>query len=91
MLIPKKNTKLIWRALDDGTVIIDPDQGDMKVLNQVGGRAWELVDGTRSIHQIASLVSQDFEVSAEKVLSDLTHYFDELNNKGLLLWQEVDQ
>lgn len=91
MLIPQKNTELIWRALDDGTVIIDPDKGDMKVLNQVGARAWELADGTRSINQIASLISQDFKVTTADALADLTEYFSDLEKKGLLSWLEPDK
>lgn len=91
MPIPKKNTELIWRELDDGTVVIDPAKGDMKVLNQVGARAWKLADGTRTVSQIATIISQDFKVTTEDAIADLIDYFADLEKKGLLRWLEPDR
>ena len=88
MMIPNKTPDLIWRSLDDGTVIINPEQGDVRVLNEVGARVWELVDGQRSADQIAQEITQDFEVSLEDAERDLQKYLDTMIEQGLLRWQE---
>ena len=84
--IPKKKPELIWRSLDDGTVIIDPDEGDVKVLNQVGAKAWELVDGVSSVDQIALEITREFDVSFIDAQQDLQEYLSEMTDQGLIVW-----
>ena len=90
MMIPEKSPDLIWRSLDDGTVIINPEQGDVKVLNDVGARVWELVDGQRSIDQIALEITQDYEVSLDDANKDLKDYLNVMIDQGLLQWHGQD-
>jgi len=89
-MIPEKNPDLMWRSLDDGTVIINPEQGDVKVLNNVGARVWELVDGQRSVSQIAQEITQDYEVSLDEANKDLQDYLQVMIGQGLLQWHGQD-
>ena len=70
-MVPEKTTDLICRTLDDGTVIINPEHGDVRVVNNVGARVWELIDGHRSISQIAKEITLDYEVSFDDASRDL--------------------
>ena len=85
-MIPEKSADLIWRSLDDGTVIINPEHGDVKVLNDVGARVWELVDGHRSIGQIAREINRDYEVSLDDANADLMSYLEVMIDQGLMQW-----
>jgi hypothetical protein len=89
-MIPEKTPDLIWRSLDDGTVIINPEQGDVKVLNNVGARVWELIDGQRSVGQIAQEITQDYEVSLDEANKDLQDYLKVMITQGLLQWHGQD-
>jgi hypothetical protein len=89
-MIPEKKTDLMWRSLDDGTVIINPEQGDVRVLNDVGARVWELVDGQRSVSQIAREITQEYEVSLDDANKDLQEYLKVMIAKGLLQWHGQD-
>jgi hypothetical protein len=89
-MIPEKNPDLMWRSLDDGTVIINPEQGDVKVLNNVGARVWELVDGQRSVSQIAQEITQDYEISLDEANKDLQDYLKVMIGQGLLQWHGQD-
>ena len=89
-MIPEKNPDLMWRSLDDGTVIINPEQGDVRVLNDVGARVWELVDGQRSVSQIAREITQEYEVSLDDANKDLQEYLKVMITKGLLQWHGQD-
>ncbi len=62
----------------------------MKVLNEVGARVWELVDGQRSISQIAQEITQDYEVSFDDANKDLQDYLNIMIDQGLLQWHGRD-
>jgi hypothetical protein len=37
------------RRLEHEAVVVLPDKGEVKVLNEVGAQIWALADGTRSV------------------------------------------
>ena len=77
---------LIWRVLDDGAVIITPDQGQVRVLNQVGAAIWQMIDGQNTTSDIALQLSLDFDVEAQEAEKDVRAFLDVLDEKGLLAW-----
>jgi hypothetical protein len=87
-MIPEKTTDLIWRSLDDGTVIINPQEGDVKVLNDVGARVWALIDGQRTINEITRVITLEYEVSYDDAQTDLNAYLAIMLDQGLLKWQD---
>ncbi len=87
-MVPEKTSDLIWRSLDDGTVIINPEHGDVRVLNSVGAKVWELIDGHRSISQIAEEITSNYEVSFDDASRDLQDYLEIMLAQGLLKWHE---
>ena len=89
-LIPEKSPDLIWRSLDDGTVIINPEQGDVRVLNDVGATVWELADGERSISQIAQEINREYEVTVEDANADLLSYLEVMIAQGLMHWRSQE-
>ena len=89
-MIPEKSPDLIWRSLDDGTVIINPEQGDVRVLNDVGAIVWELADGERSISQIAQDINRAYEVTVEDANADLLSYLEVMIAQGLMHWRSQE-
>lgn len=85
--IPNRLAGLIWREVDDGTVIVSPTAGKIRVLNQIGSTIWELVDGTRSVTAIeAQLVEIFTDVPRERISQDLQTFLTDLTNRGLVTW-----
>ena len=66
-----RNERLSWRILEDEAVILFPDAGTLHRLNGTGTRAWELMDGSRSIGDIAKLLTDEFEVAPDTALAEL--------------------
>ena len=66
-----RNERLSWRILEDEAVILFPDAGTLHRLNGTGTRAWELMDGGRSIGDIAKLLTDEFEVAPDTALAEL--------------------
>ncbi len=60
------------------------DMAAIYVLNEVGARIWELVDGQRSLASISECLLQEFEVSSETAASDLVELVGELEELGML-------
>jgi len=54
-------------------------------LNPTGSRIWELVDGQRSVEEIAEILAHDSESPRDAVESDVRQFIGELVSRDLLL------
>lgn len=80
----KRNGTVLWRELDGEAVLLDPAEGCTYNLNHVGTLIWKLLDGNHTIDDIASAISQEFEVEPEQALQDMERLFDEMRQHKLL-------
>jgi hypothetical protein len=64
-------------------VLVLPEQGKLKVLNDVGARIWSLVDGKRTIRQIAGEISTEYAISTSQAEDDARTFIDSLVQKGI--------
>jgi Coenzyme PQQ synthesis protein D (PqqD) len=80
----KRNGTVLWRELDGEAVLLDPAEGCAYNLNRVGTLIWKLLDGNHTADDIASAISQEFEVEHEQALQDMKHLFDEMHQYKLL-------
>ena len=81
---PTISPALIWRELDDGTVIVTPDEGKVRVLNRTGTAIWLMIDGRHSLVDITEKISREFEVGKEEASEDVDEFLTELISKGLI-------
>jgi hypothetical protein len=65
-------------------VIVLPDKGEVKVLNEVGARIWALADGSRSVRDIAAAVAGSYDVSPAEAEADTVVFLRELREKALI-------
>lgn len=72
------------RLLEREAVIVLPDKGEVKVLNEVGARIWALADGSRSVREIAAEISRQYDVSAAQAETDTLLFLRELREKALI-------
>ncbi len=71
---PRPHPQTAGRLIDGEAVLILAEASEIKVLNGVGSRIYELADGTRSIDEIAECLAREYEAPYEQVLRD-THEF----------------
>ncbi len=83
-LIPKRNPDAAFRIIDGEAIVVLPDRGEVKVLNNVGSRIWELIDGSVTVNQISEKICQEYEVKVDKALSDVLDFIKELSDNGML-------
>ena len=86
---PRRAPEAAFRPMgDDGGVVVMALQREIQVLNPVGIRVFALLDGTRSEADIARVVADEFEVSAEQAARDVSDFLRELRENGMLAEDE---
>lgn len=82
--IPRRTSSVASRALDGEAVLVHPGQGKVSVLNGVGSRIWELVDGQRTMADLARVIADEYEVSLIQAEADTLAFCADLAGRGLL-------
>jgi hypothetical protein len=86
---PVLHPQVAARIIDGEAVIVLPESGQVNVLNEVGSRIWELIDGTRSVGEITEIIVAEYDVTAEQAERDISDFIQELvDNKMLVLADE---
>lgn len=81
----------LWRRIGERVVILSDAAFNIRrlELNEVGGRAWELADGTRSVQRIVGLIATEYPGEpTERVAALLLTFFSELEEEDLLTTQQ---
>lgn len=79
---PKRSFRVRFQSVGGRRILVQRDQ--TFELDDVGGRIWELCDGTRSAEDIAGTLTQEYDVPFEQALADLHEFVEDLKAKGLL-------
>jgi len=72
------------RHLEQEAVVVLPDKGEVKVLNEVGARIWALADGSRTVRDIIAALCAEFEAPPVVLEADTLKFLAELQHKGLI-------
>ena len=85
----------LWRRIGDRLIILSDATFNIRrlELNEVGGRAWELADGARSLRSIIELIAMEYpDESIERIAGSLLPFFAELEAEHFLTTrQQLDE
>ncbi len=84
MARPKRMDHLIQHDMDEEVLVYDPVVDRTHRLNSSATLIWELCDGTRSLEDIARVLTEQFEVEFETALQDARAVLDQLKEEQLL-------
>ena len=84
-----KKTDCVTRQIAGETIIVPvrAQVGDLEsiyLLNGVGTRIWELIDGRRGVAEIGGEISKEYEVSPEEASRDMADFLTCLEEAGLI-------
>jgi hypothetical protein len=82
--IPVLHPSVIGQIVDQEAVLVLPEQGQVKVLNPVGARIWTMIDGIRTVREIAALISQEYEVDTAQAEADAIQFISDLHQRKVL-------
>ncbi len=82
-LVPKAN--IVGRVVDENeAVLVLPEKGKIKVLNEVGASIWGMIDGTRNVRDIATLICAKYEVDQAGAEADTLDFVTELVQQDII-------
>ena len=100
MCIPVKNPAVSWEKSEKGEITIKVKLPPSKpgllsgfvkeptekkyVLDEVGSYVWELIDGKRTIGEMAELIAKQFKLHRREAQASLLAYLQLLAQRGLI-------
>ncbi len=81
---PRLRADVRVRTIGGEAVVVVQSAAEVMVLNEVGTRVIELVDGSRTVGDIVELLLGEFNVGDEQLVADVSTFLDELRRAGAL-------
>ncbi len=76
---------IIWRIMDDETVVVSPPIGEYCVFNGMGTVIWQmLAEHEVPTKAIKEHLTAHYSVSSEQAEQDIGQFIDQLLSKGLI-------
>jgi hypothetical protein len=85
---PRIPSHLIWRQVDDNTVVVSPRSGKMRVLNGVGSVIWQLIADEKPVNFIVEHLTTVYNISHEQAQTDVDSFLIDLRERNLLEFNE---
>lgn len=79
-----KRKDIPWRLIEDKALVVNPETSLIYPFNAVASRVWELLDGTRSVSDLAAIIVQEFDTDEKTALGDVEDFIRDLEKAGLL-------
>ena len=83
--VVSRHPQAISQPVEGETLLLRLDDGRMGVLNSVGGWVWDLMDGTRSLGEIARECAEHYEMDLGQVEADVIAYARRLLERELII------
>ena len=81
----KRHEGVLRQEVSGSVVLFHMDNGRYYSLNDVGTRAWELCDGSRTLSEIVDVLAGEYDQSEATIHEDVATLFSELSDEHLLL------
>ncbi len=84
--IPSHHPRTASRVFSGEAVVITPAENKVRMLNPVGSRIWELIDGARNVEEIVAVLTQEYDVDPQHAQRTTVDLLDTLAEKDLIVW-----
>jgi hypothetical protein len=82
---PRQKERILSQRSKENLILLGLDDGKYYALNRVGGRVWELCDGTRTVSEIVSILCQEYAAPAATIEKDALELLGDLANGNLVV------
>lgn len=82
--IINKNLEIDDTDLDGEKVMMNLDKGEYFMMNEVGSRIWEIINGTMNVKGIVDTLRSEYEVDEETCKDTVIEFLERLNNADLI-------
>jgi hypothetical protein len=73
----------------EALIVMPGEEAVHHVLNAVGARIWEMLDGTHDTEAICKQLAGEFDVAPEEARRDLEEFLQALQDSGMLAGEPV--
>ena len=80
--------KVIFKKVGEETVLLDFEAGVYYGLDPVGTRMWELLADGQSLDDVATGMTEEYDVDRETLSRDLRTLIGELASRGLVVMED---
>ena len=81
---PMRNPDIVIREDIKEALLFNPADGNMTCINKTGMLIWGLADGTHTVDDIVTEITDTYDVPEEDAEKDCLTYLKELENSGFL-------
>jgi hypothetical protein len=82
---PLRRERVLATRVEDQLALFDVDVGSYYGLDQVGGRVWELCDGSREVSDLVAVIGDEYDVPLDVVALDLKELLADLASENLII------
>lgn len=86
-----KDNEVLFTSMGEDAVLLHVQRGDYYSLNRVGARLWVLADGTKSVESLATLLTEEFDITQEQAEKDIIELAEQFVKEGLVEAVETPQ
>ncbi|RTL44894.1 MAG: PqqD family protein [Candidatus Melainabacteria bacterium] len=79
----KTKEEIIWRVVDDEALLLDTDSGYYFSMNDTATEIWCLLNEGKSIDDVATTISERYEIDSESVRRDVQELIANLNKEQI--------
>ena len=83
--VPRRHAEATSRNVDGEEVVMLPHAGFVHVLNEAGAFLWARLDGTQSVGQIATAMTDHFELDYATAKDDVLEVLEQLESKQMVV------
>ena len=85
MTTPRKITaNFVETEIDDEILLVDLDGGELFSLSGTAREIWRLIDGSRTLGEIADSVACGYSVEEKELQRDVEHFIAQLRDAALV-------
>jgi len=81
---PSPKPGVIASMVEEEAVVLLAEKAQVKVLNTVGARIWQLADGTKTVRDIINHIVNEYDVDTQQAEPDIIEFLDLLWEKGMI-------
>lgn len=82
--VVKKNREFPWNMVEGQAVLLDQDEKEVIRLSDVASSIWDLINGERTISEIATKICESFDVNRRKAEKDGLNFLKRLLKEGIV-------
>lgn len=87
---PKVKVGAVSSLVENEMIVVLPEKGQVKVLNDVASQVWNMLDGNNSIEQIVNKISVEYEIAEDSIQDDILQFIQVLVDKDMVTLVERD-